>query len=476
MSICSKTRIKDNSVETLRKELDYIRKIVCSLQGGSGTIVPQDSSSLSFSGDGSVDNPLTAQVTLSTNGQNSIISASNGLYSAAIPRGNGVVYHDIEKGGITDGVLAVTKAGALSTATIDKVGNFDRLAVTGGSNTSIITFDDKFVCDTQAIIRFSVKISDLNIDGSSGTSKIGLGTSGVQNTGDTGGVISHYSFFDIIGKTGVTKGGGGGENASIVTASAGTLVANGQILDIEFRNDLKIGQSILTIVNRTTGEFAISKSPVYSTIDMGLANGKLRLMLTNATYINLSLTVSSNAPKNNVVQVLGDSMASSYTTISNLSLVGRFRAISPVPIIVSSGNGAYWKSIATMQMQEVFKIQPKYVTIISILPLNNSAYDSGDSDYAAFIANFNTVINGILSFGGVPILTKWGASNFYGPTIGNAWNTFLDGQKVLFPAMQFLDLTQFPTLQYNDFFGHPSSSDWVVIAAELDKVLKTLGY
>jgi hypothetical protein len=496
-NICSKSNLRNNDVHTLNKELTFIRKQVCAALAGNETgdasIVniaddqpdTSQSNTIQILNNGDVYvvdvNGVATKITtnasdlLSTNTDNTSYEKSDRIYTPVVPLGS-IIYHQIEAGAITDNLIPYTKAGAISSATITKSGNFDSIAVTGGTNTSILHFDDKFICDTQAVIRISVIVTNLNADGSTGTSKIGLGTTGVQNTGDTGTAINHYSFFDVIGKTGVVRGGQT-EVASSVTSSGGTLVANGQILDLEFRNDLELGLSILYIVNRSTGEFAVSKSSNASAIDLGMANGKLRVMLTNATYTILSLSVSSSGPRNSIIHVLGDSMANSYNTLSNQTLVGRFRSINPLPIIVSSGNGAYWKTIATLQMQEVFKIQPKYVLIMSILPLGNTAYDPLDAQYAAFIADFNSVMSGIISYGGVPILTKWGASNFYGPTIGNAWNAFLDDQKLnSYPTMQFLDLTQFPTLQYNDFFGHPSSSDWVVIASEVDKVLKTLNY
>lgn len=415
-------------------------------------------------------------VPISADPENTTWAKSDGIYSPAIPLGVTVIYHDIEAGAISDTLVSVTKAGALSTATITKSGNFDKLAVTGGSNTSVLTFDDKYVCDTQAIFKLTVKVENLNADGSSGTSRLGLGVTGVQTTGDTGSNYGYYQMVDLIGKTGVNKGGDP-ETATTIVSSGGTLVSNGDILDIEFRNDMAMAKSIMYIVNRSTGEFVISKSPGLSAVAMGLHNGLLRIMLTNATYTIMSLQVMAGVPRNTVLHVVGDSMGISYNIGTQVSLYTKFTDLTPVPMVISNGNGAYWKTMSTIQIQDVVKIQAKYVLIFSILPLTYTAYDSLDADYPDFIANFDKMMATITSYGGVPIITKWGISNFYGPVIGAAWNTFLDNQKAgPWPQIEFLDLTQFPTLQYTDFFLHPTASDWTVIAPEIVKVLKTLSY
>lgn len=386
--------------------------------------------------------------------------------------GQGVTYHTLEEGGVTDGILANSKAGALSTATIDKVGIFDRYAVTGGAaSSSAITFSNKHIIDNGAIYRMSLKVTVLNVDGSSAASHIGIGKTGSQLTGDAGAAYNGFATAEVIGKTAHSYGLG--NSNMTVTGSGGTLVSANDIIDVEVWNDLVTGKKNIRVVNQNTGEWlhgisATTENPT----NLGMIAGELRLVLVNITVILLELSIRSAVPSNPLLQAIGDSYSIGFGQTYVETFEPKFSLLTPRNTVMSSGNGGYIYTMNKKALQEVFKINPKYIIIFSILSQFYADYLVGDPDNANYMIQWNSLMTAIIENGIVPIHIKWAPGIYDSNRV--SWNTFLDAQQLVYPTMKILDLTAEP-LAYTDV-SHPSPASYTIIANRVYSLIQSLGF
>lgn len=373
--------------------------------------------------------------------------------------------------GVVSGSLeSVTTNGALATATITKVGNFDQFAVTGGDHTSYIQFNKLSTQDNRVVLKARIKCISVGAT----TPYIGIGFRGLNLTHDTTGTIWYSQMIvNLLTKSVLHRNGTGGTNVCTVTSSSGTLAANGDTLELTLWYDYATSQIRLTVVNVDTSEFTSAFRTV-NTNALNIQTRLLNLILTDGTYLVYDYKALSSVPKEPLLGVMGDSYACGNNLATNT--VAHYLVSQALPekdVVCVAGNGAYQISMAQYQLQDILKLRPKYVLLFQILNVYWGFFDDGDANQTEFDTNMNKILNGITSYGGIPILVKWQTTGGYVNGNSAAWNTKVTSIQTSYPTTLILDLSG-QALQLNDA-SHPNAADNVKISKQIVELLKTQG-
>jgi len=390
----------------------------------------------------------------------------------------GVVTNDLPIGAVNDGVLPNTKGGAMTTATISKVGNFDKLAVTGGNQGSYIYFNNLWLSDSALRIKLSVKVENLNKDGVTGTSYLGIVGYGNSFTWDTGTSINWGAVGELIG-----KGIGfynylvnyeGGDTSAV---SSGTLAASGDILDIELQFFPVTGGSRFKITNRTSGQyttaFKLSSGGNYGFSRTQITKtARLGLVASNADFTILDFKVYSGVDSP-LASFIGDNYIVGYNQTFTETLLPKLSALAPYQFATYVANGANINNMFNVQVKEALKLKPKYI-FLADLNLLDGRFINTSPDYTTWYAAFTNLINEIVAANSIPVLIKKPAGGIYASNTA-AWNTFVDQQQIAFPQIKVLDMSALIWV-WSDSFSLPGSSDFTQFANAVNNFLIAEGY
>lgn len=393
-----------------------------------------------------------------------------------------VVLAKVIDAGVKNSFLTVGTAGALSTATNNKNGNFDQWVVTGGDNTSELIFPGIKICDNRAVLKAKIKVDSYRTNASL-SSLIGLVCQGIQSSNDTGSVYTFTVLFDLPTKKVYYFDANDAvfvEITSLATISSGFAVASGDIVELTLQRKAESNTTYASIVNTSNGEYievSYSVEGGGASAYMGIQNEQIGFSLTNGSYTLVDYTVKSSVPERPLLGIIGDSYASGFDNVpSELFpwLLLNDTTNFPYNVFMAAGNGAYIISMAKFQMQDIFKMKPKYVLFISILSVYYGFFKSGDGDNTIFTNMFNDIIKGILSYGGIPVLALWqSGANGYLNDNGTDWNTFVAASQVTYPQIKTLDLTNEDLVL--DLDGHPNPADHLKIKNKVIEFFKTEG-
>jgi hypothetical protein len=391
----------------------------------------------------------------------------------------GIVINEIPNGAITDGVLPNTKGGAMTTAVISKVGNYDKLAVTGGNQGSFIYFNNVWVIDAGINIKLSVKVENLNKDGVTGTSYLGIACYGLNFTWDGGSAWNIAGVGELVGKgIGFYNYLNNYAAGDTYKASAGTLVSSGDILDVELKFNAFTGGCVFEIKNRTTGEYISGIKLSSPTLNYGFVRNqfsktsRLGLIMSNADYTILDYKVYSDVT-NPLAAFISDNTTAGYNIPYTTSLLPKLSNLAPYQFSSYVSNGGNINNMAQVMVREALKLKPKYVFFIAQI-LRDGRFINTSPDYTAWYTAFTNMINQVIVKQCIPVLTKLppGGQN---PANFSAWNAFVDQQVLLFPEIKVLDMSGL-TFQWNDSFSIPGSNDLTQMANAVNNFLIAEGY
>lgn len=380
----------------------------------------------------------------------------------------------IPPGAIADGIVSTTKGGALATATYSKMGNFDKIQVVDGNNSAYVRFEDFYVCDNRAIVKAKVKVVDYHPNPAVNT-LLGLGFHQRQLTDDTGSVGMFHIYFDLSDKKIYYRNNSSGAFVDVTSSfavSADTLAASGDIVELTLQRLPELDGFQASFVNTTTGQYICGRflSPGLISRALQIGNSNLRLDATNGTFALLEFKALSSAPASPFLYVMGDSYASGDVNVMSTLFPSLLQNNANYYTVCGAGNGAYIHSMAKHQLQEVIKLKPHYVLLMSVLSVYYGYYNSGTAKQTEFENSFHNIMKAIRAYGGVAILVKWqlsggGYLNGHSAT----WNAYVDAAVVAYPGTLVLDLTT----ENLDFAAtaHPSASDHLKIYNQLTALL-----
>lgn len=367
-------------------------------------------------------------------------------------------------GAITAGYEVNTKNDAMTSATIANVGGYDNIIVGGSTSASWIRFPNQTICDNSYKARLLIRVDTLGAT----APLVGIGGRGQLETADTGASNNNMVYINLLTKAPFQiNENGNNTSLSNNTATAGTLVANGDVLELVFDNDAYTGGYTFTVRNIATGEIVTAKRntvPV-SARSFTLITRNLSLILADGTYTILKCEVKSSVPSKNLASIIGDSYACGYNLAANLNIVSLLDVSLPTESIGSyAGNGSYITGMRKHQLREIMKVRPRYVLFIHILQMYWGYFDDGDANQTIFDSEMDIMLKSIIGYGGIPVLFKWQVSGGGFLTAGPggagapaAWNSKVDTLVGTYPQIKVVDLTA-QALSLNSS-SHPNATD-----------------
>lgn len=305
--------------------------------------------------------------------------------------------YSLPKGGLTDGFDPVTKAGAVSTATISKTGNYDTVVVGAGTQTSYFYVRKQFA-STRNVVRLKVKVNSVGAAPVIGFNNIwpGAGYNQFNNT-------SYYAYVNLL--TGVVTDAGSGDTVTTYNGFDGAVAA-GDIVEIElitYYADFRLFR--VTKVNSLTGEFSLKKNQkVVDAIDSKLQNHIYNgVVLADGSYTILDFSVTSLEPTNAKLMLVGDSMSVSVRQTYKNTIVGFLKSKSPESFAVVGGTSMEQRGLNAV-LDEILKLRPEYVAVFNwINPIYQGDVNAADSNYATWNAAIQKFAQAIKTAGIKPI-------------------------------------------------------------------------
>lgn len=521
-NICSSTPVRNIEIRELQREFNLIRKNVCYLSGqvattttnttissASGNILTNNTG-LYVPADTVQESSLTnLSTTLHPTGINGVWVPNVGMYTwtnvvltdngytniaAQGPQGGYWVLSNAATGnrlskrsyfkmvevkpGVVSGSLeAVTKNGAMSTATITNSGGYDQFAVTAGDNTSWIDFTSLTYQDNATILKARVKLVSVGVS----APMVGIGLSGHNLTNDTNsGAGCEDVMINLLTHVVQHRAGNNVTINPVTTKNSSALsFSNGDVIDIELFLEWDTSLIRFNVINTT------NKSYSYSTVggggagslvrsrDVGYVSHSLKLILADGTYTLLSFEGYSSVPQNNLLALIGDSYACGDNIILNLNWPYLLqKALPQYDIACYAANGAYINSMVQYQLADVLRTRPKYVLIVSILTLFWGFFDDGNANQTEFDNGMAAIMDTVTGYGGIPILIKWQTTGGFINGNSAAWNTKIAALQASYPTTLVLDLSG-QSLQLNNS-SHPTTSDTIKMAKQTVELLKSV--
>lgn len=482
----------DEKILALQRQLNRLSRSICCLnsEGSGGDSVvqvdtiadmmlvnPEESTTVIVDNNGIYK--YTTDV-LTPNGY-SIVTATGGYWiltnSTQIERTTPTEYMvmaDVIPGGITDGFESVTKTGVISTAIFSKVGNYDKVAVTGGATyANFLIFNNQRIQDNGMSLNLRLKVDTVGAT----LPLIGIGVYATANTHDTVGTgLSGMYVINLLTKVVENRSYDCSATGLTPKSSAGmSLASNGDILNIKLSYSLDLGSyKTLTVINETTGSFAyyqVGSSPNCAGFKVGM---KLALALTDGDYTILEYKAYSSIPQKALLGIIGDSYGTGYSVALENSITGKIRRSLPeYDIACFAASGAYQITMANYQMRDILKLRPKYVLIFQILQVYWGFFDNGDADQTEYDNNMTSILDGITGYGGIPILVKWQAAGGYINGNSAAWDIKRAAHISTYPSILTLDMSASALALNNN--SHPTAADNIKIADKVVELLKAQG-
>ena len=386
-----------------------------------------------------------------------------------------MVMADVLPGGIADGMENVTKTGVVSTATFSKVGNYDKVAVTGGvSYTNFLVFNNQRIQDNGMNLKLRIKVDTVGAT----LPLIGIGLYGIASSHDTNssGIAGMY-VINLLTKVMENRSYNCNGTGIVPKSSAGTLCSNGDILEIRMNMDLNSnsGKKTFSLINETTGAYAYYEATSLIPCVGYKLSMRLALALTDGAYTILEYKGYSSIPQNSLLCIMGDSYGCGgpNTGLYN-SVTANLKSYLPEYDIGCIATGAtYVVTMANTQIRDILKLKPKYVLLLQILNVYWAYFDDGGANQTEYDDNMTAILDSITGYGGIPILVKWQTTGGFINNHSDEWDIKRAAHLAAYPTALELDLSN-EALVLSDN-SHPNSSDNRKIANKVVELLKTEG-
>lgn len=382
-------------------------------------------------------------------------------------------YFALPKNFESTGILSVTKAGALSAVTPVQVGSYDQYEVTGGDQTSLLTFDDYLLTDSACKVVFTVKVDDLGTLPFIGVSIVANSAYNRLNFGNENAVIYFKpSIPSLQGKiaTGTYPAG-----FDFNTGGSPFVVNDGDIIEITLRRYLheKIGWESL-VVNKTTGAFMSRKIFGLQPSNMYNSAANVGLILADGKYTILGYDVVSQEGEGAKVAIIGDSTATQFNTVFPRTVTNILDSSIFYRTVVLGGGFTDIRGLVRGSIPELLILKAQAVIIMTGAEIFSGWYKAANGNHALFVSSTQAIVDAVRSYGGIAVMTQW-PHGF--PTVSNSdideWNLWVTNNAGAIGS-SILDLrATTPNADGSGFvIGYPFTQ---TIATEIINLLTTQG-
>jgi hypothetical protein len=359
---------------------------------------------VTFAGQGTVLDPLEANVRISTDARSTSLFGSDttGLFLNSPKLRDASASTEFRMFTLDKGVLAdsldpaIVKNGAMSTATITKQGDYDRIAVTGGDATSYFTLGRQFTLDNY-IVRVRVKINSI------GTAPL-LGFKGIW----PGSTYSNFNNPQPSGYANLTTGAlttsvNGDTLVSSYNGWSGTVVANNIIEFTIERNIHRDTKYTISKLNATGIEVSDTYYTKNVSADSCVTHGIFAITLADGDYTLLDVSVEHLEAHRPLLLTVGDSISVSVRIPESDSFTSKFKSKQPYQA-ANVGAGSCLLKGMLASVWQVLRLKPKYLAIFNYLDAIYFDYSNTTSgSYATWSADFEKYRSLIIANGITPI-------------------------------------------------------------------------
>jgi len=442
--------------------------------GGSFTLEVENSQSINLSGEGTLVDPLVADLNISAEPGNAITLEPDGIFIpnvdpsadptskyvltevgdvftfngpkvTAINNKELVSVYKMPAGNLTNDFDNMVKNDAMAAATIAVVGGYDQVIVAGTTNASYIRFDKQITLN-RGIIRLKVRVDAI------GATAPLVGIRGLFPTGFGNFANTMYSgHINLL--TGVVTE----SNMGVQTLTNGWSVAAavGEIIDIEYRFDyLKGGMFTAYKANNTGGEISTALRVKTTITNSNSYHQWPAIVLADGTYsiLDYEILAEDYKPK---IMMIGDSMSCGQRIMYPDSIVGKLESKIPYRIGCIGTSATTLVGILAAQLWELRILKPEYVVICHYLESCQGNANPASGSYAVWSANFAKMVSTIKGMGMIPIFVYPETWAVIDPTGVNSafYETYLntnyasDMKVKVLTSESFYDSTAF---HYND--------------------------
>lgn len=338
----------------------------------------------------------------------------------------------------------VTKTGALSSAsTITAVGPYDKIAVTGGTNTSSIYLSNLFNCVNDIVYKLKLKVD------TKGTTAclIGFWLKNAAFTQDTGSNSDHMIYINLTSGLIYVNYGATVIPTALTTKITPSFSASGDILDITYTRNSQTAIHTFIVQNERTGGYAIANTNTAASnqSDINYAIRMPGFILADVTATIIDFTIESMYRRSPLLHMIGDSIGLGYNTPYYSNVEFKLKQSIPFNVINSCSNASYIYGINAGQLREVIETNPRAVVCFFWLSLYYAEYEVGNANNTVYMAQWNNIMAAINILGIKIILFKvnaWALSNGGNAAAdATAWNSFIVAQQLIYTNIIIADAT-----------------------------------
>lgn len=371
-------------------------------------LVTQDTSTINFSGSGTVEDPLTAEAigdaeaSTLTQSKYLLEKISNNFYLDGpkirdINNKSLVSLYKMPAGNFTNNIDTMTKSGAMSSATISLDDGFDNVIVAGSDQNSYIQFPF-ILTQTRCIYKLRVRV-----DAVGATPLIGFRNIWPGSTYSNFNNPQFYGYFNLL--TGVVTTTTGGTTTVMDYNGWQGAVGVGDIIELEIKYEYMRPRifSITKVSDVLTGEISTRRQ-----LKSQFADGDWSqithpaIIMADGTYTVLDYEVFS-LDSEPFFLIDGDSMGCGVRTTYEDSIVGKLNTKLPYKTAsIAAGTKRTLGHLSTLW--EVIKLRPTYIIIFNYIDsLYPNQADPANGNHATWSVDFQRYINTIKALGITPI-------------------------------------------------------------------------
>lgn len=450
-------------------------EFACCNGGGDGEFVlhTADSDCISLSGQGGTLSPLTAVPIISPAAGNKLSCTPDGLYATSAVESvtsgdtniivnnddpkNPVVsaafnlnliktlqdrtiklYYKLPKNFNTEAIEPITYNGALASATVSKVGPYDKFVVGPGIQTSNFLVNNHLLTDHGCRFVARIKCENLGIAPYIGL-KLQQNLAYFNNLVSLGNTIMWVQPMQAIMNATIGTGVYGyGEDYDTGISD----IASGDILLLIIQKHVTYKHSWeLFVINESTSKFITRRTNAVENIANVAGNpSNPGLILSDGTYTIMDFEIYSQDGEGSKCCILGQFSAVGFNVHFNQTIVGYLNQNIIYRNTAVGGQGTSLLGFVRASIPELFILRPESVVIFDYDSVQQGLFKGANPGNAAFLDNVLQLTEAIRAIGSVPIFVKYQGLVLVSGADITLWNSWVDANAATYGA-SILDLT-----------------------------------
>jgi hypothetical protein len=363
---------------------------------------------------------------LTTDTSGNVVVGKLPLTTSVLSEGSTALYK-MSNANLTNGYENITTAGAMATAVVTQVGDYDNIVVGGSDQASYFFPADRIFTATPIMGHIRVKAVSLG-----GTAPI-LGFRIISAPAPYVNFTNQQGYIYVNLSSGAMTSSFSGYATTTTTNNLSGSVSANEIVDVYFEWEYNNQMKMILVRNNLNGETSQITKTWSAQVNSSASICRLAVIMADGTYQLLSYEIGVKSFQRPKVLIAGDSELSGACIAYNETVFYQLKTSIPYNIAQFSAPASYLAGMQAVQ-RDILQINPEVVFFDNILDaLFNNDCDPGDPQYATWSANFNKYVNAFIQAGIEPILFVPSCTPLYPDsrvtTMISYWTTNFPGRK-----------------------------------------------